>query len=81
MKKVFIFSICSTCNEPVGMIDPCNELGYNAFPTTNFHGEKSIEETEQIRLDLIDLLKKEGKFDQAESIERYSKVMEITFTI
>jgi hypothetical protein len=79
MKKCFIWLICSTCNEPVEIISPCNELGYNAFPTTNFHGELSIEDTEKLRLDLIDKLKKEEKWDRAKMIENNTKVLEITF--
>jgi len=68
MRKVFIWSICSTCDEPVGIIEPCDELGYNAFPTTNFHGELSVEDTEKLRLDLIEKLRKEGKEDKAVGI-------------
>lgn len=79
MKKVFIFSICSECDEPIGIIEPCTELGYNKFPTTNFHGELSIEETEQLRQDLIQSLKDEGKLDEAKSIENNTRVMEVTF--
>jgi len=50
MTKVFIFSVCSECGEPIDIISPCNELGYNNFPTTNFHGELSTEKTEELRI-------------------------------
>ena len=79
MKKVFIFSICSTCGEPIGIVDPCELLGYNSFPETNFHGELSIKETEEIRQDLILLLKKDGKLDDAKFVEYNTKVFEIAF--
>lgn len=81
MKKVFIFSICSTCNEPIDIIRPCEELGYNKFPNTNFHGELSIEETEKLRENLIEYLKEEKEFDKAEEIENNTKVFEITFNL
>ena len=81
MKKTFIFSICSTCNEPTGIIHPCDELGYNKFPTTNFHGELSMEDTEKLRQDLIQALKDEGKADKAKAIENNTRVMEVTFTV
>lgn len=78
MKKVFIFDICSTCNEPVGIIEPCSELGYNNF-IGNFHGELSIEETEKIRQKLIKSLIDEGNIERAEYIENNTRVMQITF--
>jgi hypothetical protein len=80
MKKVFIFSICSTCNEPVGIIEPCSELGYNHFPETNFHGELSIEDTEKLRQALIQALKDQGDLDKAVGIEKNTRVMEVTFS-
>ena len=80
MKKVFIFSICGTCDEPTGIIEPCTELGWNDFPATNFHGELSIEETEKLRTRLIESLKREGMLDKAEYIENNTRVMEVTFT-
>lgn len=81
MKKVFIFYMCSTCNQPVSIVKPCEELGYNNFPTTNFHGELSIEDTEKLREKLIESLKKEKEFDKAEMIEKNTKVIEITFNL
>lgn len=81
MKKVFIVNICSICGEPTGIIKPCTELGYNNFPSTNFHGELSIEETEQLRQDLIQSLKDEGKLDKANYIENNTRVMEVIFNI
>ncbi len=80
MKKVFIFWICSECSEPVKIVEPCKELGYNSFPTTNFHGELSIEETEKVRLNLIEKLRKNGNENKANLIEKNTKVYEITFT-
>jgi len=79
MKKVFIWSICSICDEPVKIIEPCDELGYNAFPTTNFHGELSVEDTEKLRLDLIEELRKKGKEDKAVGIENNTRVIEVEF--
>lgn len=81
MKKVFIFSICGECNEPTDIISPCLELGWNAFPGTNFHGELSTEETEELRQDLIELLRNEGQHEKADYIENNTKVMEVTFSI
>lgn len=79
MEKVFIFSICSTCNEPTAIVEPCEELGYNAFGYTNFHGELSIEETEKLRQDLIKKLYEENANDKAKYIENNTKVMKIKF--
>lgn len=79
MKKVFIFWICSECGEPFDIVNPCLELGYNNFPSTNFHGELSIEETEGLRQELIESLKDEGKFEKAKDIEDNTRVMEVTF--
>jgi len=79
MKKVFIFSICGECDEPIGIIEPCTELGYNNFPSTNFHGERSIEETEKLRQILIQSLKDEGKLEKANYIENNTRVIEVTF--
>jgi hypothetical protein len=79
MKKVFIWSICSTCNEPVAIIEPCTELGYNAFPTTNFHGELSVEETEKVRQTLIQKLRENGEHDKSKAIELNTRVIEIEF--
>lgn len=79
MKKVFIFSICGECNEPVGIIDPCHELGWNNFSYTNFHGELSIEKTEELREKLIQSLKNEGKLETANYIENNTRVMEVVF--
>lgn len=81
MKKVFIFLICGTCDEPIGTISPCKELGYNNFPETNFHGELSIEKTEELRQKLIQSLKDKGKLDKAEQIEKYTRVMEVAFNL
>ena len=78
MKKVFIFSICDECDEPIGIIDPCKELGYNNFSSTNFHGELSIEETEELRQELIQSLKDEGKLEKANYIKNNTRVIEIT---
>lgn len=75
MRKVFIFSICSECNEPTSIISPCNELGYNKFPTTNFHGELSIEETEKLRQELIKSLKEDGQLEKAQAIENNTRVI------
>ena len=80
MKKVFIFWICSECSEPISIVDPCTELGYNNFPTTNFHGELSIEETEELRQELIQSLREQGDSDKAIDIENNTRVMEITFS-
>lgn len=79
MKKVFIFEICDVCQEPIRIIEPCSELGYNNFPETNYHGELSTEETERLRQKLIQCLKDEGEEDKAWDIENNTKVMEITF--
>lgn len=79
MKKVFIFSICGECNEPTSIIEPCNELGYNNFHSTNFHGELSVQQTEMLRQKLIQSLKDEGELDKANYIENNTRVMEITF--
>ena len=81
MKKVFIWSICSECGEPIDIISPCSELGYNNFPSTNFHGELSVEETEKLRIDLINSLKKRGDLEKAKSIENNTKVFEVTINI
>lgn len=81
MTKVFIFDICGECNEPVGIVEPCKILGYNAFPTTNFHGELSIEKTEELRQKLITLLKEEGKLNDANYIENGTKVYKIKFEV
>jgi len=80
MKKVFIFWICSECNEPTGIVEPCSELGYNNFPTTNFHGELSVEEAEELRQELIKSLREQGDSDKATDIENNTRVMEITFS-
>ena len=80
MKKVFIFWICSTCDEPTGIVEPCSELGYNNFPSTNFHGELSIEETEELRQELIQSLREQGDSDKAIGIENNTRVMEVTFS-
>lgn len=80
MKKVFIFWICGTCGEPTSIVEPCTELGFNNFPKTNFHGELSIEGTEELRQELIQSLKDAGKLDTAKYIENDTRVMEITFT-
>lgn len=80
MKKVFIFWICSTCDEPTGIVEPCSELGYNNFPSTNFHGELSIEETEELRQELIQSLREQGNSDKAIDIENNTRVMEVTFS-
>lgn len=79
MKKCFIFWICGECNLPVGIVAPCKELGYNAFPYTNFHGELSVEKTEQMKLDLIKELKGRGKFDKAKDIQFNTKVLSVYF--
>lgn len=79
MKKVFIFSICDVCNEPIATINPCDILGYNNFPETNFHGELNIEQTEKIRQKLIQSLKDDGNMYMAEFIEKNTKVMEVSF--
>jgi hypothetical protein len=79
MKKTFIWSICSTCNEPVAIIEPCKTLGYNAFPTTNFHGELDIENTEKLRQDLIKELIKVGNIEEANFIENNTKVLQVEF--
>lgn len=81
MKKVFIFGICSTCNEPTDIVRPCEVLGYNRFPLTNFHGELSIEETEELRSDLIKFLIEEGEIEKARSIKFNTRVIEVTFNI
>ncbi len=79
MKKVFIFTICGECNEPVRIISPCDSLGYNKFPTTNFHGELSVEDTEKLRNDLIKYLKEDGNNDEANFIEKNTRVIEVEF--
>lgn len=81
MKKVFIWWICSVCGEPTTIVEPCTELGYNAFPTTNFHGELSVEETKQLRQDLINELVNAGKVVEAESIKHNTKVIEVEFKL
>jgi len=81
MKKVFIVSICSECKEPTGIIDPCKILGYNHddFPVTNFHGELSIKETEEMRQVLIRALKKDGKIIESNYIKNDTCAMEVFF--
>jgi len=81
MKKVFIWWICSTCGEPTGIVEPCNELGHNAFPLTNFHGELSVEDTEQLRQDLINELVNAGKIVEAENIKYNTKVIEVELNL
>jgi len=81
MTKVFIFSVCSECGEPIDIISPCNELGYNNFPTTNFHGELSTEKTEELRQKLISSLKEEGLIDKANYIEKNTRVIEVNFKL
>lgn len=79
MKKVFIFKICETCQQPTAIIEPCKVLGYNNFPYTNFHGELSVEETEKLRQDLIKSLEDEGELETAKQIKNNTRVMEVTF--
>lgn len=81
MKKVFIFSICGECGEPIDIIRPCEELGYNNFTGTNFHGELSIEKTEKLRQNLIESLINEGKTKEADYIEKNTCVLEVTFNL
>jgi len=81
MKKVFIWWICSTCDEPTSIVEPCTELGHNAFGQTNFHGELSVEETEELRKDLINELVNAGKIVEAESIKHNTKVIEVEFKL
>lgn len=81
MNKVFIFWICGECGEPIGIVDVCLELGYNAFGYTNFHGELSLEDTEKLRQDLINALIKDDKADHAVLIEKNTKVFEIKIFI
>lgn len=81
MKKVFIWWICSTCGEPVDIVDVCSELGHNAFGQTNFHGELSIEETEKLKTDLINELVNDGRVADAESIKHDTKVIEVEFKL
>lgn len=81
MKKTFIWKVCSTCGEPVTIIEPCEELGYNAFGYTNFHGELDKEKTEELRKELITHLREKGDFEKADYIENHTKVFEITFNI
>jgi hypothetical protein len=75
MRRFFIFSICSTCGLPGDIIEPCKELGYNAFPYTNFHGELDGEGTERLRQDLIKKLREDGKNEKADAIEKNTKVL------
>lgn len=77
MKKVFIFRLCSTCGEPTDIIEPCDLLGFNDFPETNFHGELSIEGTEKLRQHLIDSLRKHDKNDEANMVELNTRVLEV----
>lgn len=81
MKKVFIWWICGLCDKPTDIVRPCEELGYNAFGQTNFHGELSVEETEKLRQDLIRKLKEYGKEDKAKEIELNTKVIEVEFKL
>ena len=81
MKKVFIFFVCGECDEPISILHPCDELGYNAFGQTNFHGELSLEETEELRLELIQKLKDDNQLEKAKGIELNTKVFEIEFKI
>jgi len=81
MKKVFIWWICSTCNEPIDIVDICRELGHNAFGQTNFHGELTVEETENLRKDLINELVNAGKVIEAEAIKHNTKVIEVEFLL
>lgn len=79
LDKHFIFSICSTCDEPTGIIEPCTVLGSNNFPGTNFHGELSFEETEKLRDKLIQSLIDDGKLEEANDIKNNTRVMRILF--
>ena len=79
MKKVFIFGICSTCGEPSSIVEPCELLGFNDFPETNFHGELSVEETERLREHLIFTLIEHDKIQEAEYVLNNTKVFEIEF--
>lgn len=81
MKKVFIWNICSVCGEPIDIVYPCEELGYNAFSETNFHGELSVEETEKLRQHLINELIDEKYIKKAELIKHNTKVIEIEFKL
>ena len=81
MKKVFIWHLCGECGEPTDIVHPCSELGYNAFGQTNFHGELSVEETEQLRTDLINELVNAGKVMEAEMIKHTTKVIEVEFKL
>lgn len=81
MKKVFIWHLCGECKEPTDIVRPCEELGYNAFGATNFHGELSVEETEELRQDLIKKLKEDGKLLDAELIKHTTKVIEVEFKL
>jgi hypothetical protein len=81
MKKIFIVNICSKCSEPTGIVDPCTELGWNDFPTTNFHGELSLEKTEELRQELIQLLINDGRYTESQYIKYNTKVLEVEFKI
>lgn len=61
MEKCFIWWICSTCGEPVSIVNLCEVTGYNNYPQTNFHGELSYEETVELREDFINTLKSQNK--------------------
>lgn len=81
MKKVFIFSICGECNEPTDIINPCSELGYNDFGGTNFHGELSIEKTEELRQELITKLLENGNISGSNYIKNNTRVLEVEIKI
>ena len=78
MKKIFIWRICSECKEPIETIDVCSELGYNDF-NDNFHGDMSIEETEKMRMHLINKLIEDGKSEEAKDIHYNTAVLEVEF--
>ena len=79
MRKTFIFNICSECNEPISIVNPCDVLGYNNFSRTNFHGELSKTQTEDLREELISSLLADNKVVEAQQIRNNTKVLTIAF--
>ena len=80
MRRVFIFFVCGECGIPAQILDPSHELGYNAFVRFgNFHGELSVEKTEEMRQHLFKKLREDGKGETADMLEKNTKVLECFF--
>lgn len=75
--QYFIVEICSTCNKPVGILDLCVTLGYNAG--WDGHGFDTKEEAEEAFSLLVEKLQENKRTREAEVLVRSSKVMMVTF--